>query len=80
MHPAITEAIANADAQLNNAGMPTYTEAIEALKSAKHTLTILENMERISKDSIGMKDLMKVLNRINNEEKAMQSILSLTTG
>lgn len=31
MNAAQTEAIANADAQTNNAGLPTYTEVVAAL-------------------------------------------------
>lgn len=37
MNEAQTEAIAAADAHLNNAGMPTYTEMAEALKKLRDT-------------------------------------------
>lgn len=35
MNEAQIEAVANADAHLNNAGLPTYTEVVSMLKDAQ---------------------------------------------
>lgn len=37
-HEAITEAIAQADAHLNNAALPTYSELLAALETIRSTL------------------------------------------
>ena len=46
MNAAKTEAIANADAHLSNAGLPTYTEMARVLEEATDRLSVLINAGR----------------------------------
>lgn len=43
MNRAKTEAVAQADAYLNNADLPTYTETIDALRACQERLRVLIN-------------------------------------
>lgn len=57
------EAISNADAYLNNAALPTYSEAIQALRSAQESLQQLVKINRIPPSSAGLRDATNILDR-----------------
>lgn len=66
MNEATIEAVANANAQLSNVDMPTYSEAIDALKSAKDALQLLVKIGRIPASNAGFRDALNVLGRVQS--------------
>lgn len=60
------EAVANADAHLNNVDLPTYSEAMAALDSAAASLLQLVKLNRIPANMKGLRDALNVLNRVKN--------------
>lgn len=64
MNEATIEAIATANAQLNNVDVPTYSEALDALGAAADSLKQLVALNRIPANMKGLRDAMNVLNRV----------------
>lgn len=66
MNEHTIEAIAQANAHLNNVDMPTYSETLEALKSAPEALRALVLIKHIPANNAGLRNAMNVLNRIQS--------------